>query len=344
MPLFATPLAAALTTSSVIGAGSSLVAANQNKKAIEGAVNAQKQVDIGKLVADSRVNAEENLKKSLQLEQQFLPGQAAAREATTQQFLQQLDPSGTYAKQREQAVAQLLGFSQGGAQPTYKGSELFQSAADRILADLNLGGQLSADTQNAVVRGALQGAGGSGTLGSEAGRGLVARDLGLTSLQLQQARQNAALQAGQIQSQLGLSQAQQYLQSLGLAVDATTGQLQQAGNLYGLMQGVALPESGLTSSDIANVTVGQTNAYNQNLMNAAGMRAANNSAMAGGISGALQQGLGLYATTQAMGANAAQAAQNQAVNNSLSEFFGGMDLRSASRLPQTSYRTATVVP
>lgn len=301
MPLFATPLAAALTTSAVVGAGSTLVAANQNKKALEGATAAQKTVDIGKLVADSRVNAEENLKKSLQLEQQYLPGQAAAREATTQQFLNQLDPSGRYAQQREQAVSQLLGFSAGGAQPTYKGSELFQSAADKILADLNLGGQLSADTQNAVVRGALSGAGASGVLGSEAGRGLVARDLGLTSLQLQQARQQAALQAGQIQSQLGLQQAQQYLQSLGLGVDATTGQLQQAGSLFNMANQQLLPESGLTSSDIANVTVGQTNAQNQAAMQAAGIRAANTSSTIGGITGALQQGLGLYATSQMLG-------------------------------------------
>lgn len=304
-------IAAAIAASAVVGAGASIYSANQNKKAIESAQANQKQVDIGKLVADSRVNAEENLKKSLQLEQQFLPGQAAAREAATQQFLRQIDPTGSYAQQREKAVADLLGFTAGGAQPTYKGSELFQSAADRILADLNLGGQLSADTQSAVVRGALQGAGGSGVIGSEAGRGLVARDLGLTSLQLQQARQNAALQAGQIQSQLGLQQAQQYLQALGLGVDATTGQLQQAGSLYNMVQGIPLPESGLTSSDIANVTVGQTNAYNQNLMNAAGMRAANNSAMVGGITGALQQGLGLYAGLSAAGnaANTVRASQ-----------------------------------
>ncbi len=333
-------VAGAILGSALIGVGGSIYAANQNKKAIESAQANQKQVDIGKLVADSRVNAEENLQKSLQLERQYLPGQTAAREATTQQFLQQLSPQA--AAQRQASVDQLLGFTQGGAQPTYKGSELFQSAADKILADLNLGGQLSADTQSAVVRGALQGAGGSGVIGSEAGRGLVARDLGLTSLQLQQARQNAALQAGQIQSQLGLSQAQQYLQALGMSVDATTGQIGQAANIYGLVQGMPLPESGLSSSDIANVTVGQTNAYNQNLMNAAGMRAANNSAMAGGITGALQQGLGLYAGMKMSGAGAAQAAQNQAVNNELSSFFGNMDLQSASRLPQPTYRTPTV--
>lgn len=294
-------IAAAILGSAAIGVGGSLIAANQNKKAMEGAMGAQKQVDIGKLVADSRANAEENLKKSLQLEQQYLPGQAAAREAATQQFLTQLDPTGTYAKQREKAVADLLGFTAGGAQPTYKGSELFQSAADRILADLNLGGQLSADTQSAVVRGALSGAGTSGVLGSEAGRGLVARDLGLTSLQLQQARQQAALQAGQIQSQLGLQQAQQYLQSLGLGIDATTGQLQQAGSLYNMANQQMLPEAGLSSTDIANATVGQTNAQNQAAMQAAGIRAANTSSTIGGITGALQQGLGLYATSQMLG-------------------------------------------
>jgi len=286
-------IAGAIIGSALIGVGGSMYAANQNKKAMQSAIDNQKTVDIGKLISDSRVNAEENLKKSLALEQQYLPGQAAAREVSTQAFLNQFSPE--MAAQRQAAVQRLIDFSSGGAMPTYKGSDMFQTAADKILADLNLGGQLDSDTQSAVVRGALAGAGGSGVIGSAAGRGLVARDLGLTSLQLRTARQQAALQAGQIQSQLGLQQAQQYLQSLGLTVDATTGQLQQAASIFNMANGQPLPESGLSSSDIANVTVGQTNSYNQNLMNAAGIKAANNSAMVGGITGALQQGLGLYA-------------------------------------------------
>lgn len=303
------PLALAVVGSAIIGAGASAYAANKNAKAVQSAVDNQKTVDIGKLVADSRINAEENLRKSLELEGKYLPGQAAVREMTTQQLLGQLG-SGAQG-QRDDAMSRLLGFINQGkpsSDPTYGGSALFQSAADKILGDLNLGGSLSAETQNAVVRGALSGAGRSGVIGSEAGRGLVARDLGLTSLQLQQARQNAALQAGNLQSQLGLQQVgleqnaySQYLQALGLGVDATTGQLSQAASLYNLGNSQVLPESGLSSTDIANVTVGQTNAYNQNLMNAAGMRAANNSAMAGGITGALQQGLGLYAGLNAGG-------------------------------------------
>ncbi len=302
-------IAGAIIGSALIGVGGSMYAANQNKKAVQSAIDNQKQVDIGKLVADSRVNAEENLKKSLELEQTYLPGQAAVREATTQQLLTQLG-SGAQG-QRDDAMARLLGFIDQGrpsSTPTYEGSALFQSAADKILADLNLGGTLDAETQSAVVRGALSGGGRSGIIGSEAGRGLVARDLGLTSLQLQQARQQAALNAGNLQSQLGLQQVSldqnaysKYLQALGLGVDATTGQLSQAASLYNLGNSQVLPESGLSSTDIANVTVGQTNAYNQNLMNAAGMRAANNSAMASGISGALQQGLGLYAGLNAGG-------------------------------------------
>lgn len=312
-------IATALIASAVVGAGASIYSANQNKKTMQSAIDNQKQVDIGKLVSDSRVNAEENLRKSLELEQTYLPGQAAVREATTQQLLNQLG-SGAQG-QRDDSMRRLLGFIDQGkpsATPTYEGSALFQSAADKILADLNLGGELSAETQSAVVRGALSGAGRSGVIGSEAGRGLVARDLGLTSLQLQQARQNAALNAGNLQSQLGLQQVNldqnaysKYLQALGLGVDATTGQLSQAASLYNLGNGQVLPEAGLTSSDIANATVGQTNTYNQNLMNAAGIRAANNSAMVGGITGALQQGLGLYAGLSAAGnaANTVRASQ-----------------------------------
>jgi hypothetical protein len=126
--------------------------------------------------------------------------------------------------------------------------------------------------------------------------------LGLTSLQLQQARQGAALEAGKAQSQLGLSQAQlnlsagdQLLRSLGMGVDATSGQVNQAANLYNLLAGQALPESGLSSGSLADITVGDINAYNQRLMDAAGIKAGAQMAGIKQAVGGIQSGLGLYA-------------------------------------------------
>lgn len=55
-----------------------------------------------------------------------------------------------------------------------------------------LGGQLDPETQALVTRTALQGGGASGISGSGAQRGAVARDLGLTSMDLQNQRQGRA--------------------------------------------------------------------------------------------------------------------------------------------------------
>lgn len=78
---------------------------------------------------------------------------------------------------------------------------------DWVVSQMNLGGQIDPEMQSMVVRDALEGAGGAGIVGSDAGRGIVARDLGLTSLGLQQQRM-----------QLGNNLAKDYqMQRLGLA-------------------------------------------------------------------------------------------------------------------------------
>lgn len=255
-----------------IGGGLGLVAGlfGGKKKA-----PAPKPVDIGKLVADARANAEENLRRSLDLEKAYLPGQAAARTAASDFLLSQL--TGAPVERREQlasAASELAG--QRGV------SNLTQSAADQILADLGLGGSLDAETQAQVMRGALAKGGAAGIMGSDAGRGLLARDLGLTSIQLRNARQQAALQAG---NQLDAS----YLASLGLLGNVTGNQLTQAGQLSSLMAGTPLPESGLSSGDLASVAIGNTNAANAYNSQQAAINASK-------VSNLLKAGLGFAGT------------------------------------------------
>lgn len=291
-------LAAGSALAGIVGGVMSSKAA---KKAADEAMSKQKTVDIGKLVAEARANSEANLSKSLELEKKYLPGTAQLREATTAGLLEQVSGEGKI--RRDEALNRLLGFTPASATPTYEGSPLFKQAADRIAADLALGGKLDPETQAAVVRGALSGAGRSGIIGSQAGRGLTARDLGLTSLQLQQDRQKAALEAGKMQSDLGLTQAQlglsvgdQLLRSLGMGVEATSNELTQAGNLYTLLANQALPESGLSSGSLANITVGDINAYNQRLMDAAAIKAGGAAAGIGQMVKGIQSGLGMAAT------------------------------------------------
>jgi hypothetical protein len=67
-----------------------------------------------------------------------------------------------------------------------------QAYPQQVLNDLNLGGQLRSDTQDQVVNAALHQASNSGIVDSNAGRGLVAQDLGLTSESLRQQRMDRA--------------------------------------------------------------------------------------------------------------------------------------------------------
>ena len=279
-------VAVALAATTVITAASSAYSANQTRKTMDAASKDQKAVDIGKLVADARANSEANLKKSLELEKQYLPGQGEARNAAAQNFLSQLGPqAGAGRDDAMKALADFINRGQPSSTPTYGGNALTQSAADSILQQLNLGGALDPETQSAVVRGALSGGGRAGIVGSEAGRGLVARDLGLTSLQLQQSRQQNALNAGVAQSQLGVQQSQlelsayaQFLQSLGLNFNARQGQLANSANIFELANRQALPESGLSSGSLADISVGETNRQNKNIMDLATNKATANAA------------------------------------------------------------------
>jgi len=290
-------LAAGSVLSGILGGSAAKKAAS---RAADEAMSKQKTIDIGKLVADARANSEANLAKSLELEKKFLPGVAQLRESTTANLEEELTGGGRMS--RDEALNRLLGFQAASATPTYEGSPLFKAATDKIAADLALGGSLDPETQAAAVRGALSGAGRSGIIGSEAGRGLTARDLGLTSLALSQSRQKAALEAGNLQSQLGLTQAQlglsagdQLLRSLGMGVEATGSNLSQAGQLFNLLANQALPESGLSSGSLADITVGETNAYNQRLMDAAAIKAGGAISGINSITGGIQSGLGLVA-------------------------------------------------
>lgn len=69
---------------------------------------------------------------------------------------------------------------------------LRQGVPEQIRADLDLGGLLRSDTQDAVARTGLNRAGSSGVIDSFSGRGMVAKDLGLTSEAIRDGRLSRA--------------------------------------------------------------------------------------------------------------------------------------------------------
>lgn len=82
-------------------------------------------------------------------------------------------------------------------------ANLREATTKSILEELNLGGALGEELQNQVITNALEGTAASGFGVGQGGRGLVARDLGLTSLDLARQRRGEAL--GAVRSSPSLS-------------------------------------------------------------------------------------------------------------------------------------------
>lgn len=99
-------------------------------------------------------------------------------------------------------------------------ANLRAATSQSILDQLNLGTALPADLQQQVIQNALEGSAASGFGVGQGGRGLVARDLGLTGLDLLNQRQGTA--AGYVRSSPSLSslyQPQGFLDPTTIASD-----------------------------------------------------------------------------------------------------------------------------
>jgi len=267
--------------SAVIGAAGAVYSSSQNAKAAKAAAAGAKggQLDIDKLITDARTAAAENYKNSFALEQQYNPAGAALRGDTNLALANMANGNTAGAKARDSLLSSVTG----------EPNSLLAESADSILKQLSLGGSLSAETQNAVVRGALSKGGAAGMAGSMSGRGLVARDLGLTSLALQQQRQQQALAAGQALSTDALGR-------FSAAQTAANSDAQRAGLLASIIDARALPESGLSPGSIADVTIGDRNTQNQMAADRSAALAKNRSATLNSLLGfgssALQAYLG----------------------------------------------------
>lgn len=273
--------------SAVAGVGLAAKAQSDARKAANNAGN----LDIAALDAQTREIALRNARESAALEQEMNPEIAALRLQANQQALANLtrDPN------QEAAIGMLL----SGLGQNYN-TALGDAAIAKAQQDLTLGGQLSQDQRNEATRSALAKTGViTGNLGL--GRDIVARDLGITSAQMEQQRlQNAANLAG-LELNREQANATNFLNSIGLLnnyynnnrnMDLATAQYAQS---------IQQPIVGLDPASIANLTVGNANAQTQAQMQAA---AALNQSGAGlmGLGGSLI-GAGLAGGALSGGAN-----------------------------------------
>lgn len=277
--------------------GSSVIsAAGTAYSAYSASQNKPPTIDISKVIQDAQTQASNSLQQSINLENQYLPGQAANRAAA--QNLNQNIASGNTQSQTLQAL--LLGSGSGvtnASTSAYLNNPLTTAANSSILQTLNQAqaGQLPAGVQAQAMQSALQQGGAAGISGSGAGRGLTARDLGLTQLQYLTNAQNQASTAGNAYGALGLQQQglqlQNYLGTLGL-VNNAVGQQNQFGLGFGtLMNQTAMPNSGLSGSQVASLDVGNTNILGQNALQSQANTAAATSGIAGLFTGSNMSGL-----------------------------------------------------
>ena len=236
-----------------VGVGSAVAGAvTANKNAHAARAGAPKGVDINQLISDARTNAADNLKNSIGLEAQYLPGTAALRR-TADTGLGDLASGNTAGFAARDKILGDISSS------TLDNNPLLAESTGRILSNLRMGGNLDPETQNAAARNALQTGGAAGISGSGAGRGLVARDLGLTSLQLRTQREQQALSAGSNLSQLRL---QDILGRGGFAANAAGQDASRALSIASLIDSRGRPEAGLSANSIANLSVGNNNINN----------------------------------------------------------------------------------
>lgn len=253
---------AALAIGAVATAGATAYTASQNRIASNKANDliAKNGLNISNVIDTARQNAADNLAASVALERKLQPGTAALR-LTADSGLQDLAVGHTAGLQARDALLQ-------GITST---NPLLQASTDSILKQLRMGGKLDPETQAAVTKASLESGGSAGISGSGAGRGLVARDLGLTSLQLLTGRQNAALTGGQALSS-------DFASRLGLASSAAGLDSQNALNIAQLIDRRAMPDSGINSGSLVDLLVGQNNQQNQNTANRARIDVASNNA------------------------------------------------------------------
>lgn len=248
----------------------------------------QIQVDLERLNTDqlaalTEAQARRSWLASLGIEQEFSPETEALRREATAALLSDVRGGGSTMDPaiRARLMQDFGAPAQQLQMPELERSQLLDQASAQVLAELGLGGQLDAETRNLVMREAAQRGSGSGFLGGVIGRDIGARDLGLTSMNLQQQRLGQALNVGQMQQAQNVQQ-----QGLKNALNQANASLQQQGvqnrmgiggffnnqgqqeftnrmGLAGFGQGIERPMGSIDPGALASAYIADINQRNQ---------------------------------------------------------------------------------
>lgn len=269
---------AAMGVGAAAGMAGSLIESNQARqtaKGLAGEAGRSAQVDIEALNTKITELSKSNAQASAELEKQLTPEVPALRTAANKAVMGGInDPS---IDLNQSYLMAMLGKDVAGSSQ----SPLLQAAIAKAQADLGLGSSLSPELQNLITRKGLATAGSvaPGTLGL--GRDIVARDLGLNGMQIEQQRLQNAAQLGSADvagrqfdigtlfnnntNQLGIIQLLQAITGQRFGQNLSAAQ-------YG--QSIRQPVVGLDPSSAGNIAVGNQNAASAALTNQANVSGA----------------------------------------------------------------------
>jgi len=259
--------------------GGAALSADASRKAQHSAQDAAKasQVNISDLDQQTRQIALQNAKDSAALEASMTPEVPALRREANNAVLSGL--SDTSMDRSKSILNSQLG--------TSLNTPLLNEAIAKARADLALGGKLDQDTQNAVTRKGLATAGTVGG-GLGLGRDVVARDLGLTSAQLEQQRIANAMQGGGLELNAATDNSANLLNQIGLLQNINSNQRGYALGAAQYGESIKQPIVGLDPTAVANISIGNSNGAAGALSNQAniyGQQGANYANLAGQIAG-----------------------------------------------------------
>lgn len=265
----------------VTGVAGIAASSDASRKAANAAKDAAKasQVDIAALDEKTRAMALQNAQDAAELEKRLTPEVPQLRKDANNAVIDGLNDTSLDKYKAE--LEKRLG--------SHLETPLLREAIAKARSNLALGGTLSTDIQNSVTRKGLATAGTVGG-GLGLGRDIVARDLGLTSQQLENSRLSQALAAGNQEQELATDDATNFLNHMQLLQ-----QVNGAKNNYALSaaqygEGIRQPVVGLDPSAVANIVSGNaTNASGalSNQANIYGSQANGYLQAAGQMSGAL---------------------------------------------------------
>lgn len=283
-------MAVASIGGSLISGAMSNSAADKAAAATRDAASAS-QIDLYSLDQKTRQMALQNAIDSRALENNFTPEVPQLRRAANINLLQsfsQTDAEKKYQKMLEDQVGQPI----AGKTET----PLLSAAIAKAQSDLALGGKLPQDVQNLVTRQAMAN-GGSVANGANIsmGRDMAARDLGLTSLNLENQRlQNAAQLGGQelnsAQFNVGtqFNNAANLINQLQMLRSLRNDQFGRTLNTAQYGQSIQQPVVGLDPSAVASIYGANASNRGAALANQANIYGANSNSwlgMAGNLAG-----------------------------------------------------------